>query len=103
MKQATQLAAVCVAVLIAAGQVQAGQITFDPSPTIFNSGGKLVSGSQNFTDGGFYVEAFTAVQGSFGAAHFHIASDTGNSGNAERQHFNGSGNLQGFFYRELRW
>jgi hypothetical protein len=98
------LAVACVAVLVAvAGRTNAAVLTFDPSPTISTSNGKLVFSSENFTTAGFYVESFTGAvvgdqnNGFVTNGHFHIGSDTNSVANVEVQHYAGFGSLQGIF------
>lgn len=92
--------AVLVTIFTLGQSAQAELITFDPTPSVA-LGGMLNPGSQTFTQDGMFVESFWALNigsiGAFFTAHFHIGTDTGSTGNVERQHFNGINELQGFF------
>lgn len=85
-----------VTIALAGPASAAAIVDFDPTPSI--SGGGTIVGGPNFTQDGFYVEAFWATgtgtgSGAFTTAHFHISPDVDD--NSENQHWNGGDQLQG--------
>jgi hypothetical protein len=66
------------------------------------TGGILHPNSNNFMQDGARIEYFWSTgvgsgSGSFTSGHHHLANFGGAIGNVERQHFNTTSELQGFF------
>ena len=93
------LAALAAMLFMAPAATEAAVITFT-SPVAPGPAAELTAGSETFTEAGFDVEAFWALNtgaptGAFTGGHFH------NNANNEEQHFNGANELQGLFVEQV--